>query len=428
VGVVLAYLVLTPGFRAVLGRAQARTVIRVGGAVAMAGLLALWLLVPRDSEQLFHGVTVANALLTAWVVLAVTLPGPAPTALGVMPLRRLGEIGFAAYLFHWPLYLLIDEDRLGVGGVALFGARLAATLAAGALVHWAIEGPFRQRVRLPRGQLAAGFAAVGVILAAGAFVLPVNPPAGISLTIDDGDGPGQLDVVAPSGGSPAARVLVVGDETAASLVSGFEAWNSANSDESLAVDTHVASECPLGGAATIRRLGETVEPSSECEAWRLRLPRMLDAAEVDAIVVAMGSADLGERRIDQEWQHLGDLGYDEWMANEIDGLADVLAEEGVPVLWTTSPHLRLDPTENASTSWSDFADNDPERVDRLNELVNSTVRGRQGFEIADLAAWLYDVPRGEFNPDIRNGTELTEPGAEQAVDWLGPQILSAASD
>jgi hypothetical protein len=108
-------------------------------------------------------------------------------------------------------------------------------------------------------------------------------------------------------------------------------------------------------------------------------------------------------------------------------LADVLAEEGVPVLWATSPHFRLDPSEGDDSSWSDFPDNDPARVDRLNELINANVRGREGFEVVDLAAWLYDVPRGEFNPELRSGAELTEAGAEQAVDWLAPQVLSSAS-
>jgi hypothetical protein len=229
--------------------------------------------------------------------------------------------------------------------------------------------------------------------------------------------------VAPAGGSEAARVLLVGDETAASLVPGFEAWNTANRDEGIRVDTHVASECPMGGAATVRRLGETVHPSTECEAWRLRLPETLEATEADAIIVVMGLSDLGERRIDQEWAHLGEPLYDRWMADEIDGLADVLAGEGVPVLWTTSPHVRVDPSDNDASSWSDFVDNDPARVDRLNELVNSAVRSRGDFEVVDLAAWLYDVRRGEFNPDIRTDTTFTDEGAEQVVSWLAPQVL-----
>jgi hypothetical protein len=390
---------------------------------------ALWLLVPRDSDALFHGVTLANALLTAWLVLAVTLPGPAGTVLGVAPLRYLGQVSYVAYLFYWPVYLVVEEDRLGVDGPALLGARLAATLAVAAVVHWFVEKPLRAWRGFRPGQMLTVFGAVGAALVAVVFVVPVNSPGGISTEAGDGNGPGEVDVVTPSGGGggDGARILLVGDETAASLVPGFEAWNAENPERAVAVDTHVADRCPMGGPARVRRLGEAVDPSNDCEAWRLRLPDMLDESRADAIVVVMGLSDLGDRRVDQEWTHLGDPTYDRWMTDEIDGLADVLAGDGTPVLWATSPHVRLDPSGGDSSSWTDFVDNDPARVDRLNELVNATVRPRRGFEVVDLGAWLYDVPRGEFNPDLREGTELTEEGAAQVAAWLTPQVLSANS-
>ena len=429
VGVVLAYLVLTPGFRTLLGKPAAMAVVRNGAIGALVVLLAMWFLVPQDSPSLFHGITLLNALLTAWVILAVTMPGPAASVLGFAPLRHLGEISFAAYLFHWPLYLLLDEDRTGMSGPLLLGVRLAATLAAGALSYWAIQGPFRlQIVKVKPATVGGGLVACAAVVAAAVFVLPVNPPANISLDVDDGRGPGDLEVVEPAIGDAAARVLVVGDEAAGSLTSGFVAWNEApeNEGQQFLVDTHVAERCPLGGSGLRRDLGQEVEASLECEAWRPRLPKMLDAADYDVIVVAMGATDVGERKIGRHWQHLGDPAYDVWMAQQIDGLADVLSDKDVPVLWATYPHLRVTDPDGAAGDWTAFDDNDPHRVDRLNELIRSTVAGRDGFEIVDLTAWLFDVPRGEFNPDIRVGSTFTEPGAQQAVTWLGPQVLTAA--
>ncbi|HMG42039.1 MAG TPA: acyltransferase family protein [Acidimicrobiales bacterium] len=429
VGVVLAYAVLTPGFRTLLSRPLVMNGVRNGAPAALLALLALWFLVPLDSPSLFHGVTIVNALLTGWVILAVTMPGPAASILGFAPLRHLGEVSYAAYLFHWPLYLLLDEDRIGFSGPPLFGVRLAATLAAAVVSYWVIQGPFRLQLKVKPTMVAAGLVTCAAVLAAAVFVLPVNPPANISLAIDDGQGPGDLEVVEPAVGDATARVLLVGDDTAGSLTSGFAAWNQSpeHEDQQFLVDTHVTDSCPLGGSGLRESLGQRVEASLDCESWRPRLPKMLEAADYDVIVVAMGGADLGERKIGRQWQHLGDPAYDVWMAEQIDGLADVLASKGVPVLWATYPHLRLTDPDQASSSWTDFDDNDPHRVDRLNELIESTVGNRDRFEVADLAAWLYEVPRGEFNEDIRVGTTFTEPGALQTVEtWLAPKVLSAA--
>jgi hypothetical protein len=127
------------------------------------------------------------------------------------------------------------------------------------------------------------------------MVLPVNPPANISLTVDDGNGPGDLDVVAPAGGTEAARVLVIGDQAAGSMVEGFNPWNGENTDQQIAIDTHVTDDCPLGGPGERENMGERHEASTDCEAWRFRLPEMLDASDADVIVVVMGLADLGLR-------------------------------------------------------------------------------------------------------------------------------------
>ena len=42
------------------------------------------------------------------------------TVLEVPALQWLGRISYGAYLYHWPLFLWITGDRIGVGGVPLF--------------------------------------------------------------------------------------------------------------------------------------------------------------------------------------------------------------------------------------------------------------------------------------------------------------------
>jgi peptidoglycan/LPS O-acetylase OafA/YrhL len=427
VGVVLAYALLTPRLQSFLSRHRVATVVRLGGLAASLVLIALWMTVPLGSAGVFRGITLLNSLLTAWVILAVTVPGPAARALGTWPLRKLGMIGFCAYLLHWPVFHVLDGSRSGLDGERLFGLRLAATLAAGAVAYAAIEYPIRRRLRVPRGSFGAALVGTAAVLAAVVLIMPVNPPANVNLTVDSSSAPGQLDVVVPAAGDQSARILVVGDQTAASIVDGFRSWNEAESDAQFRVDTHVSDDCPLGGPGIVRRFGETEEFSAQCVAWRWRLSETLDAADHDAIIVSVGAADLGERRVDGEWSHLGQPAYDRSMEREIRGLVHVLGDAGAPVLWLTTPHLRLDPApDDPSTSWSQFEDNDPYRVDRLNSLVGAAIADLDKFDRVDLNAWLYDSPGGQFNPDIRSGEAFTDEGAHEVVSWLAPQLLSAA--
>jgi hypothetical protein len=140
----------------------------------------------------------------------------------------------------------------------------------------------------------------------------------------------------------------------------------------------------------------------------------------------MGVSDLGERRIERKWLHLGDPGYDRWLADQIDETADVLAEGGAPVFWATTPHVRMD-DEDPATQWPDFDDNDPGRVDQLNQLIIGTVGDRKGFTVVDLDAWLNSTPRGQFNPTLRTGSAFTDDGAAQAIAWLAPHLLARQS-
>jgi peptidoglycan/LPS O-acetylase OafA/YrhL len=423
VGVVLAYAVLSPGARRVVESPNGAAVVRYGAVASLVVLAWMWYSTGLYSTNLFGGVTAVNAVLTAWVVFSVTIPGPAATVLGSLPLRTIGKLSYAAYLLHWPIFLLVDEDLVGFDGPILFAARLVVTFAGAALLSYGIERPFRTRLTLPRPRLALALGLCAVVVAAAAFVLPEQPPEGVSLSIDDGNGAGDLDVVVPAG-DEVASVALVGGSLAGTLPPGFEAWNGEHADQQVRLHTHVAADCPLSGAGPVRLAGSVVGEDTDCVGFAPRLPRLLDEAGADVVVLVPGVADLGEREIDRQWVHLGDPVYDSWFRRHLRDLADTLEEAGVPVVWATSPHVRLAPTGDLEGDWTTVADNDPARVDRLNEIVRSVAAGRDSSTVIDLGAWAQRLPRGEFAPDYRaEGRDLSEAGATSAVAWMVPKLL-----
>jgi peptidoglycan/LPS O-acetylase OafA/YrhL len=423
VGVVLAFAVLSPGVRRVTETPHGSTAVRFGAPIALVVLAWLWHSTGLYSSNLFHGVTALNAVLTAWVVFAVTIPGPAATALGSVPLRVVGKLSYAAYLLHWPLFLLLDEERLGFDGPVLFLARLAATLGAAALLTYVIERPFRTGLHLPRPRLALALGLCAVVVAAATMVLPEQPPAGVTLSIDDGNGAGDLDVVVPTG-DEMASVALVGGSLAGTLAPGFEAWNGENPDQQVRLHTHVATDCPLSGPGPVRLAGAVVGEDADCVGYGPRLPRLLDEAGADVVVLVPGVGDLGEREIDRQWLHLGHPVYDAWLRQHLADLADTLERADVPIVWATSPHVRMPPAGELEGDWTHVADNDPARVDRLNEIIHSIASGRDGSTVIDLGAWAQRLPRGEFAPRYRaEGRDLTEDGAVTAATWMMPKLL-----
>jgi peptidoglycan/LPS O-acetylase OafA/YrhL len=427
VGVVLAYAVLSPAFRRLMETPRGAAVLRYGPFVALAGLAWLWSTTSLYSSNLFGGVTAINALLTAFVVLAVTVPGPATTALGCLPLRIIGMISYAAYLVHWPVFLLLDEDRTGLDSNLLFLARLGATLAVAALVTVVFERPIRYRLAVPRGQLGMALGASLALVGVAALLLPEQPPPDVSLSIDNGDGPGELEAVTPDAGDEIVRIALVGDGLADSMTSGLANWNVDQADQQLRVDAHVAPECPISAPGPVRLAGDTIGEDIACVGFGPRLPKLLDASGADAIVVVGGLADLGDREIDREWRHIGDPVFDDWLADRYDDLAGRLAAQDVPVLWATYPHVRLTPGNDGEGDWTTVADNDPLRVERLNQIIHDTVAGRDHFSVIDLDAWTQDLPAGgAFSAEYRlEGRDLTEAGANAAARWLVPKVLEA---
>ncbi|HEX5947471.1 MAG TPA: acyltransferase family protein [Acidimicrobiales bacterium] len=434
VGVVLAYAVLSPGIRRRMESPVGILAVRYGAPAALVALAVLWHSTALYSTNLFGGITAANALLTAWVIFALTVPGPLTTALGSAPLRIAGRLSYAAYLLHWPIFMLLDEDRLGVDGPVLFLARLVATFAAAAAVTYGLERPFRTRMRLPRRQLAIALVVCTGLVAAAALVLPEQPPAGVTLAIGDGNGAGALDAVVPAG-DEAASVAVVGGSMAESMLPGFEAWNAESSDQ-VRVHTHIAAGCLLSGPGPVRLAGETIAEGTDCAGFEPRLPRLLDEAGADVVLVVPSAADVGAREIDREWRHLGDPVFDDWMYQSLSDLADVLDDAGVPVVWATSPHVRLAPGGDLEGDWTSVPDNDPARVDRLNQLIRDVASGRENNHVIDLGAWAQRLSRGEFAPNHRaEGSDLSESGAVGAVAWMVPELFevlgldpSAAAD
>ncbi len=425
---------------------------RLVGLAAAVALLGWWTEASIDRPGLFPFGTLLNAGLSCLLILECVGGSGHRRVLASAPLQAVGRISYAAYLVHWPIYLLLEPGRFpGVAAPAVQTARVVLSLAVAAAMFRLVEEPVRLRRRW-RGAMLPGAAAVlaGAAVAVTLGLVPPTPPAVVDeRAIDDARAallelPGRpadagpaapetatsaVEPVAPRpvGAAPAipevamaapamaipttvaparaippatpaagpTRVLVVGDSTAWSLSLGI-------GGEQLEVRAFPAVGCGIGGATPIRYLNQPVTANQLCAEWLGQLPSVIELYDPDVVLVAGGLADLSERQLpDGSWGHIGQPAYDAWLADRFDEVAAALGSGGARIGWLTLPHVAV--VANPSfTGPPPFAENDWGRAERYGVLIAELAERDDTVELVDFADYLLHRPGGEFAEGLRS--------------------------
>jgi peptidoglycan/LPS O-acetylase OafA/YrhL len=144
------------------------------GLLCLAGLAAIaYACVFYGDGTPFPGwaaaVPVVGAALALLAGAAEGAPQPLPVrALGVLPMRVVGDWSYSLYLWHWPV-LIIAERRVGDLGLWRTLACLAAIFVLSALTYRFVEQPFRSPVRFPTRRALSLYPAAIAVVAASAL-------------------------------------------------------------------------------------------------------------------------------------------------------------------------------------------------------------------------------------------------------------------
>jgi peptidoglycan/LPS O-acetylase OafA/YrhL len=100
-----------------------------------------------SSPWLYHGGYLVVAGLAAVLIAAVTQAQTSwlTSVLSLRPLAGIGLISYGLYLYHPPIFALLNEDRVAISGVGLFALRLAVTIPLAVMSYILIERPIRRR-------------------------------------------------------------------------------------------------------------------------------------------------------------------------------------------------------------------------------------------------------------------------------------------
>jgi peptidoglycan/LPS O-acetylase OafA/YrhL len=478
VGVALGAVLLgRPPTEGRAARVAALTAI-VGGIVLVVAVMVG----QEDSAGLQRGGFLLVALAVAGVIAGLRCVRWLRRLLEVPALVGLGVISYGVYLWHWPVLVLVDEDRVGVDGSALLVLRLALTIGLALASFVLLERPIRHGAlgrRLHGGAPLAVAATVAVVVvgvvlatrpatpprqlvtAAGpppGFVMPTTtssapvpstepatsstPPSEVpstsSPTTADAAGaaaPSSSSSPAPSSSTappPPREAVILGDSVAHSLAGGwvgefpdFQPWSPAQSPfdpARMVVRSLARPACSFLPGRILASTGDTADLSSFCGDWRAEVDAKLGAQPTDYLVLALAN-DNQDRVVDGAEVDLGTPEHDRLLVALLDEVRERSARHGTELVLVALP-----PRVGVF-----IADEDQGgvRESMMRDRYLAYARSRPGVRFLDLFETLCPAadcsrPPKSYDPAYRyDGTHFNGDGARWVAAWM-TELLAPA--
>ena len=462
----------------VLHRRSADARLAPLAGVALAVLAACVVLFPPSSGPAYEGWLPAIAAVSAALITGVQADGPVRRALSIPPLVWLGTISYGVYLYHWPVYVIADADRMGFDGPALVLLQLGLTLAVSVVSFYALERPIRHANRFPSpitfggGALAtasvalvafaivpsssdywevdestADAAAIEVtgeplddLVAATTTTTPSNPTtttaAPAPATSEPADAPTTTAMPATTTSTtttttepplpPLARpvrIIVAGDSTANATGAGLVRWAAANPEMAQ------AEVVAMPGCGFMRdgerKVGEWEPIGQPCIDWLDRdLPRDVAALQPDVVVLMTTSWDLLDRRWDGETALTPlDAEYAERMAADYAAVTDQMLAAGAGAVAWIRP-----PIPNVWWMNQGTGQEDPARHAVANTIYEQLAAARPAdVGVIPLDSWLVEEGLDD-DQSVRPDGVHWEPDASLRIaeEYLGERIIRIA--
>ncbi|MDG1786068.1 MAG: acyltransferase family protein, partial [Ilumatobacter sp.] len=425
--------------------------------IAGGGLVAAMLLTGSSTQSWpYHGGLPLFALLTAALLTGLQAPGHAKpmrikSVLSAPVLTSVGAVSYGLYLVHWPVFVWLTADRLGVDGIALHVTRLAIVVALATASYVLVEQPIRRSSVGVATTLGLSVVAIAVVVMstfsipppttpfgdvadvdiqkAAAVAIAASPPVRptpsaspvIPATVEDRPSTAVVVSVAEQ----PLRVLVVGDSTAVALGSGLV--DHAFDQGGMQVSVAAHGGCGLVSGGRYRSEVSNAAMDMNCrDVFERQIPAILANATPDVVVVMITLADTWERSWDNssEWLSPTDSEYAARIEDAYITFVTGMVEQGVEqIVWMRPPVSSYASDGTTVEIDSSFLDGGQEVIERVVEAqrierpdVVSTLDLRAWFEASGLA----DDPASR--PD---GTHLSPDAAATVVeDWLVAELAA----
>jgi peptidoglycan/LPS O-acetylase OafA/YrhL len=432
----------------------------VCGGLALVGAVFLgwaWTHASGTDQWLYHGGLLLTALSVAAVLanLAMAPVGLAAHILTVPPLPQLGLVSYGVYLWHWPVFLVVDGRLTGLIGTPLWFLRCGITIAIACASYVLVERPIRHARRLQphTATFAAAASAVMVVAvlpftpwlgasrvqASGAGLAEAQPIGGLERLLADEtasapvpphgaretDGSRVTAVPAPRRWRPGTRLVVdvFGDSLPWSLVRALPARHGID------VRDRTILGCGIVLSEPYQYFGHTYPHVYRvCRGWSGHWRQALSIDRPHLAVVMVGRWETMTRTFRGRWRALGDPVYDRYLRGRLQHAIIVAGSTGARVVLATQPYNWHGERPDGGL----FPEDEPARVTAWNRLLRKVAADNPGVAVLDIGHRI--TPEDRYT-ETAGGYAMRTDGLHLAPDgvrnwiapWLYPKLLELAS-
>lgn len=388
----------------------------------VAVLAAITHVATGSATEFRNGLFIVVAVAAVSVIAPVALEqnGPVAWVLSTPPLVALGVISYGVYLWHWPVFLVLNGERTDWSGLPLFAARCVVTLTLAVGSWWLIERPVRRwrpvhvpQLRLAAATMATAVAVAVVVVPVGTRIDPSSPDITQAALVSPVE---TVRVAAPVQAGPRPHtVSVFGDSI------GWTIMRYLPPTPGVSFLDRTTIGCGLVRGGPYRYSGQILEQKPECDAWPERWAQRIGHDRPDVVLMVVGRWETVDRKWNGNWAHIGQPDFDKYLEGELRHALDILASTGALVVVTTEPYNR----HGEQAGGKLYPEDQTIRVDQWNTLLRKVVAGRPNVSVLDLNKKL--GPNGNYTNKI-NGVQVRSDGVHptpNAVKWLTPWLLDA---